>query len=362
MKTIFVSGCYDILHAGHLQFFADARALGEHLTVCFASAEVLWAHKQRQSSLPDEHKRAVLEALSMVDHVVMGTGTRMGLDFEEHFLRLQPRVLAVTEDDQYADAKRELCDRVGAEYRTLKKSPPNFPPVTTSELVRWIRAPRKAPLRVDFAGGWLDLPQRARPGEFVVNCAITPLVSLNHWPYERYAGLGGSGAFALLDGQDGVAAELAQGSGWQDAAAISETGLCVWRSGPRPVLEFKRGGDMLAGRMALVWTGQPHHTPDLIDRPRDYDRIAVAARLARAAVLDEDFTQLAEAVRLSYEVQLAEGMSPLVDVPTSAARKYCGSGWGGYSVCLFDESTDRDAFVASEPAAMTIEPYIHTNA
>ena len=26
---VFVSGCYDILHAGHLQFFSEARALGE---------------------------------------------------------------------------------------------------------------------------------------------------------------------------------------------------------------------------------------------------------------------------------------------------------------------------------------------
>ena len=28
MKKVFVSGCYDILHAGHLQFFEEARALG----------------------------------------------------------------------------------------------------------------------------------------------------------------------------------------------------------------------------------------------------------------------------------------------------------------------------------------------
>ena len=37
---VFVSGCYDILHAGHLQFFREARALGgenAHLTVSFAS-------------------------------------------------------------------------------------------------------------------------------------------------------------------------------------------------------------------------------------------------------------------------------------------------------------------------------------
>ena len=31
MKKIFVSGCYDIIHAGHIQFFNEAKALGEHL-------------------------------------------------------------------------------------------------------------------------------------------------------------------------------------------------------------------------------------------------------------------------------------------------------------------------------------------
>ena len=39
MKKVFVSGCYDILHAGHLQFFEEARALGDYLIVSFASAE-----------------------------------------------------------------------------------------------------------------------------------------------------------------------------------------------------------------------------------------------------------------------------------------------------------------------------------
>jgi bifunctional ADP-heptose synthase (sugar kinase/adenylyltransferase) len=30
---VFVSGCYDVLHGGHVEFFSQARALGTHLTV-----------------------------------------------------------------------------------------------------------------------------------------------------------------------------------------------------------------------------------------------------------------------------------------------------------------------------------------
>lgn len=227
MTRVFVSGCYDILHAGHVQFFREARALGSHLTVSFASAEVLWLHKRRRSSIPDEHKRALIAALDMVDEVIVSHGLEEGLDFKEDFLRLRPDVLAVTEDDKYGPLKRELCAQVGAKYVVLPKTPPQFTPISTTEIVRWIKAPQEAPLRVDFAGGWLDVPRHARAGGFVVNCAISPMVSLRAWPYERNAGLGGSGAWALLSGRDGVTSELDLGVGWQDPAVIRETGWCV---------------------------------------------------------------------------------------------------------------------------------------
>src|SRR5688572_21445383 len=151
MIRVFVSGCYDIIHAGHLQFFREARALGDHLTVSFASTEVLWIHKHRRSSLPDEHKQALLAALEMVDDVVVGDCHEEGLDFREHFRALRPAILAVTEDDKYGPLKRALCAEVGAEYVILPKTPPQFSPISTSQIVRFIRAPEEAPLRVDFA-------------------------------------------------------------------------------------------------------------------------------------------------------------------------------------------------------------------
>ena len=139
MIRVFVSGCYDILHAGHVQFFTEARALGDHLTVSFASADVLWMHKQRRSSLPDEHKRALIAALKIVDDVVIGTGLDEGIDYREQFLRLRPDILAVTEDDKYGPHKRALCAEVGARYVVMAKTPPQFPPVSTTQIVRFIR-------------------------------------------------------------------------------------------------------------------------------------------------------------------------------------------------------------------------------
>ena len=358
MIRVFVSGCYDILHAGHVQFFREARALGDHLTVCFASNEVLWHHKQRRSSLPDEHKRALIAAMAVVDEVVVGEGMDEGIDFKEHFLRLRPDILAVTEDDKYAPLKRALCAEVGAKYVVMAKTPPQFPPISTTQIVKFIRAPEVAPLRVDFGGGWLDVPRLARAGAFIVNCAISPTVSLRAWPYERNAGLGGSGAWALLNGKDGIGSELDLGVGWQDPAVIAETGLCVWRSGPRPVLDVKTSGECLRGRMALHWTGTEHDTPAMVGGARDYDAIARAGATAREAVWQNSFAGMAEAVRQSYAVQRAEGMAELrADLPGALAWKYCGGGFGGYAVYLFAEAAQRDAACATA-GLRAIEPYV----
>ena len=357
MKKVFVSGCYDILHAGHLQFFEEARALGDYLIVSFASAEVLWHHKRRKPSIPDEHKMALLKGLRMVDEVIISHGHKEGLDFEDDFLRIQPDYLIVTEDDQYAQSKRDLCLQVGAKYTVLPKTPHKFEPVSTSSIVRWVQAPTEAPLRVDFAGGWLDVPRFARSGGYVVNCSVSPLVSLREWPYHKRAGLGGSGAWALLNGRDGVDSELNLGVGWQDPAVIRETGLCVWRSGPRPVLDFKRNGDFLAGVMAVLWTGQSHDTPGVADLPRDYDAIKASGCLAREGVLREDLATLAQAVGVYHATQLAEGMEPLPEIAGSLARKYCGGGYGGYALYLFPDEAARGAALDTTPLLRSVEPF-----
>jgi len=358
VKKIFVSGCYDILHAGHIQFFEEARALGDHLTVSFASEDVLWFHKRRKPAIPDAHKKALIEQLRCVDAVVIGHSTEPGIDFREHFLAINPDILAVTEDDQYGDLKRQLCAEIAAAYVILPKTPPRFPPVSSSGIVKWVQAPHEAALRVDFAGGWLDVPRFARLGSYVVNCAISPLVSLKEWPFEKRAGLGGSGAWALLNGRDGVDSEIELGVGWQDPAVIRETGCCVWRSGPKPVLDCKQNGDFLTGKMAIHWTGTAHDTPGAADHPRDYDAIAHSSMIARDAVLACDTLLLAQAINLYHQTQLAEGMEPVPDIDTAIAKKYCGGGYGGYVLYLFPDETSRAAAILqASPELRAIEPF-----
>ena len=155
----------------------------------------------------------------------------------------------------------------------------------------------------------------------------------------------------------GVRAELKLGVGWQDPAIIAETGLCVWKSGGEPRLEFKRDGEMLRGRMALLWMGLPHDTSAVADLRRDFDASYLAGQQAREAVFRENIEDLTESVRLSYQTQLREGMQPLSEVPRALAWKYCGGGWGGYALYLFATEADRDTW-ARDDRVMAIEPYL----
>jgi cytidyltransferase-like protein len=357
MKKVFVSGCYDILHAGHIQFFEDARALGDYLTVCFASDPVLLLTKKRNPSIPEDNKRILIGALRCVDEVVSSSDLDPVFDFKTHIERMHPDILAITEDDKNIERKQIFCVEREMQLVVLSKRN-DVTGVSTTSILSSIKNIESVPLRIDFAGGWLDVPKFARPGSYIVNCTISPLVSLGNWPYHQNAGLGGSAAYAILQARNGVRAELDQGVGWQDPAIIEETGICVWRSGERPVLDVKLNPDWLAGRMMILWTGKQRAANDQTMRPRDFDRLAQAGTLAREAAYHRDVVKLAKAVLLNYEVQKDEGMELLPEIDHALGRKYLGAGHGGYALYLFEKPEDRDAALAAYKEASPVEPYI----
>lgn len=357
MKKVFVSGCYDILHAGHVEFFKQAKSLGNYLIVCFASDEVLLKYKGRKSALPEAHKKYVLESLSMVDEVVMGENVDDPIfDFKDVFMKLKPDIMASTEDDKYVEEKRKFCEIHGAKYVQLPKTL-NFKKISTTEIRNEIMVPTEINVRVDFAGGWLDVPKFSRKGAYIVNCTIISKVSLQKWQYEKGSGLGGSAAYAILTGKNPIKSEIDLGVGWQDPAIILETGLCAWRSGKVPVLEIKVNPDFLNGKMALFWTGKNHFTPGKVDCMRDYNQIESAGKMAYQAVLKKDIKKLCKAVSLSYKVQLSEKMEKLPSYG-ELAKKYCGGGHGGYALYIFKNEKDRNKFLKNRDA-LIIEPYIN---
>ena len=354
--TIFVSGTFDIVHAGHVAFLTNAAALGTRLVVCLPSDRVVKALRNRPPMMTVEQKIVIFRALRMVDEVCVGDDDPPEMNFRSNFVHYLPDVLCVSEDDKYEEQKRFLCAQYRTQYYKVPKTP-SWPGCSATNISKRMTAPECVPARVDLAGGWLDLPSRAQSDGLIVNCAITPGFRLGEDRYPPGAGLGGSAAIAILEGHDGVTSELVAGVGWQDPAIIKETGLCVWKSGPRPELVIKRNPEILRGKLALWWTGKQHATAILEQKSRNYEKIVEAGKIAATGVEKNRLLDLILAVDRSYDIQLEEGMDAL---PTGvcAARKYCGSGWGGYAMYLFSHQDHRDNFVASVSDTIVVEPYI----
>lgn len=135
---IFVSGTYDLLHAGHVQFFKEARALGDTLVVSFCSDLNLLKYKGRRSCMPDDNKKVLLESIRYVDKAVIGTDDGGVWDFVPAFLQEQPEILAVTTDDNHAEEKRKFCEEHGAKLVILPKTPPIATPTTSFTIIKTI--------------------------------------------------------------------------------------------------------------------------------------------------------------------------------------------------------------------------------
>lgn len=138
-KKIFVSGTYDILHAGHIQFFKEAKELGDYLIVSFCSNKNLKLYKGRVGAIPDDNKKILLEAIRYVDKVYIGTDDGGIWDFVPSFIVERPDVLAVTTDDRYAEEKRKFCLEHGAQLVILSKTPPIATQTCTSQIIKKIK-------------------------------------------------------------------------------------------------------------------------------------------------------------------------------------------------------------------------------
>ena len=71
-NLVFTNGCFDILHAGHVDYLQNARQLGDGLLVGLNNDESVRKLKGDSRPIVDEKARAmVLAALEAVDAVVL---------------------------------------------------------------------------------------------------------------------------------------------------------------------------------------------------------------------------------------------------------------------------------------------------
>ncbi|MBD8348242.1 adenylyltransferase/cytidyltransferase family protein [Dysgonomonas sp. HGC4] len=152
MKKVFVSGCYDMLHSGHVAFFEEAAALGD-LYVGIGSDKTINELKARKTINNDQERLYMVKSLKAVKDAWINQGSGI-IDFLEEVKTLKPDIFFVNTDG-HSSIKEELCKKLGIEYVVSKRVPHgNLPSRSTTAL----REECRIPYRIDLAGGWLDQP------------------------------------------------------------------------------------------------------------------------------------------------------------------------------------------------------------
>lgn len=122
-KLVFTNGCFDLLHAGHVRYLEQARALGDAMVVALNSDASVRALKGPDRPLNNENDRAeVLAALRAVDAVVVFAEDRATGLIEA----IRPHVYAKGGDytvDSLNREERTALENVGAEIRILPLVP-----------------------------------------------------------------------------------------------------------------------------------------------------------------------------------------------------------------------------------------------
>lgn len=208
-KIVFATGCYDILQSGHAVFFNQCKSYGDILIVGVGKDETLRQLKGPGRPVNPENNRVYLvAAMEDVNYAVLnddeiGDGK---IDFKNVLTQLRPDIFIVNDDDSSIEPKQALCDKLGVKIEFVTREvPEELMPTSTSNIINKINYSLKAPLRIDFSGGWADVPyiMDGKKG-YVSNVAIRPLVEykggkFNFSGYPRGSGLSTSTAAKLLE-------------------------------------------------------------------------------------------------------------------------------------------------------------------
>lgn len=173
-KKVFVSGCFDLLHSGHVAFLQEAARHGD-VYVALGSDKTVYDLKGRPPVNSEDERRYMVQALGCVKQAFVSRGSGM-IDFLDEFRSIQPDVFVVNEDGNLP-AKRDLCQQYGVEYLVLQRTPQDGLQARSTTALRRVVT---MPFRIDIAGGWLDQPfvSKHHPGP-VITVSIHPTVEFN---------------------------------------------------------------------------------------------------------------------------------------------------------------------------------------
>ena len=372
-KKVFVSGCYDLLHSGHVEFFRQASQYGD-LYVGIGSDKTIEALKGHKTMYSEQERLFMVRAIRYVKEAYINQGEGY-LDFLPTLDLVHPDCLVVNEDGD-RDDKRQLCRDRGMEYIVLKRVPSEGLEARSSTGLK--QSASQLPTRLDLAGTWIDQPYVSchAPG-WALTISLEPTFDIRErcglststrntikrvWPYqlpnmdpemlarlvfclendpERSDGIVSGAQDAIGISVPGLARHYYNGSYWpekieytQDPTLLQwlEDHLCMIPMFPRrPGCSVVEGKDI---------------TPEKVRA------LAAAADRCWTAIQQMDLEAFASAYKASFEAQVAmfpamiqPGVQDYIDrysaMPGVMAWKMPGAGGGGYLALV---CRDRDSF------------------
>ena len=361
-KKVFVSGCYDLLHSGHVEFFRQASQYGD-LYVGIGSDSTIEHLKGHKTLYSERERLFMVRAIRYVKEAYINAGDGM-LDFLPTLDLVHPDCLVVNEDGD-REEKRQLCRERGMEYIVLQRVPADGLDARSSTDIK--RSTCQLPTRLDLAGTWIDQPYVSchAPG-WALTISLVPTFEVRErcglststrniikrvWPYrlpdmdpEMLARL----VFCLENSperSDGII------SGAQDAIGICVPGLArhyyngsFW---PEKI-EYTRDPDILhwlEDHLCMI-PMFPRRDGCSVVEGKDITPVKVRALAAAAdrcwdAIQRRDLEEFAAAYRASFEAQVAmfpamiqPGVQDYIDrysaMDSVLAWKMPGAGGGGY--------------------------------
>ena len=361
-KRVFVSGCYDLLHSGHVEFFRQAAEYGD-LYVGIGSDETILHYKNHKTLYPEQERLFMVKAIRYVKDAYINQGRGI-LDFVPTLDIVKPDILLVNSDGD-SDAKRRLCEERGMEYVVLERTPHEGLEGRSSTDLK--EQACQLPTRLDLAGTWIDQPYVScfAPG-WAITISLLPTFEVRErcglststrnqikriWPYqlpkmepEMLARL----VFCFENSperEDGII------SGAQDAIGICVPGLCrhyydnhFW---PEKIETCYDEEVLTWLERHLVLIPMPPRQPDCnVLEGKDINEVKVL-RLTRAAadcweaILARDLQAFAAAYKASFDAQTAL-FPAMIQGPVQSfidrysaldevlAWKMPGAGGGGY--------------------------------
>ena len=133
MTKVFVSGCFDVLHSGHIRFFEEASQYGD-LYVSIGSDKTVEELKNRKTLYNQDERLYMVSALKYVTKAFIAQGSGK-LDFRQELAEIKPDIFFVNSDGDSPE-KRQFVESLGVRYVVSNRIPKDLLPVRSTTAIR----------------------------------------------------------------------------------------------------------------------------------------------------------------------------------------------------------------------------------